>query len=105
MLTHPSVGADVCLKKQRNGVSMRSLAIALVLFVMSALAGCADSDLPSAQARQAAFAELSGLHKPDSSTKQWIAEAGKYPGRENSVALHEDGTFRMSNMPDWWRLP
>lgn len=45
--------------------------------------------------------DLIGVWQPTTKTKKDIIDNGHYPNTENTIILRADGTFSITNMPDW----
>lgn len=75
----------------------------LILVICLGLAGCQfDPYSLSYTQVEPHLPDLVGQYHTNAATKKLILEEGKYPSAEATISLHGDGTFTMTNIPDWW---
>ena len=81
-----------------------ALSVTLVLFTQMSCHGIDPAELEFTR-HPPIKADLIGAWTPTPSSIKEMRERGKYEISRHELNLHADGSFSMTNMPDWWQDP
>jgi hypothetical protein len=70
----------------------------LIFYLCQSLLG----DPTNPTRRKPAQEDIVGVWSPTPACLEWMREKGGYRISTHTLTFRQDGTFKMTNMPDWW---
>lgn len=92
-------------KEEARRVSLRiAKATVLGVFLLLTFYLCKSlsSEPTNPPRRKPAQEDIVGVWSPTPACLEWMQEEGGYRISAHTLTFRQDGTFKMTNMPDWW---
>ena len=76
----------------------------VILLCVICVSGCQfDPGGDSYTRKEPIPSSLVGAYVPTAATLTFIRTKGHYPTTQSTIELHKDGSFVLTNVPDWWQ--